>query len=193
MRSVKPRLGRQLHFLYWNLVNLVVSITRTTSQWRALSPVAAISFDKSVKVHCAAVTTSFRLEAVTSFRFNPLLRRLFSVFNIIVFILFVDFSLLFLFSPSSSCPYFLSISTLFFPSTSISCSLSPRSRDSSVGIATAYGPDDQGVRVRVPVGAIIFPSQCRPDWLWGPPGLLSNGSFPAGKAAGARSWPLTSS
>jgi hypothetical protein len=34
--------------------------------------------------------------------------------------------------------------------------------------------DDQGVGVRVPVGARIFTS-CRTDGLWGPLSLLSNG------------------
>jgi hypothetical protein len=51
------------------------------------------------------------------------------------------------------------------------------------GIATGYGLDDQGVGVRVPVGARIFSSLCRPDRLWGPPSLLSNGHrglFPRG-------------
>jgi hypothetical protein len=62
------------------------------------------------------------------------------------------------------------------------------SYDSVVGIATGYGLDDRGIGVRVPVGARIFSSPCRPDRLWGPPSLL----FPGGKAAGAWSWPLTS-
>jgi hypothetical protein len=44
-----------------------------------------------------------------------------------------------------------------------------------VGIATGYGLDDRGVRVRVPVGARIFSSPRRPDRLWGPSSLLSNG------------------
>jgi hypothetical protein len=64
-----------------------------------------------------------------------------------------------------------------------------RSRDSEVGIATGYGLDDRGVGVRVPVGARIFSSPRRPDRLWGPSNLLSNGYrglfLPGGKAAGA--------
>jgi hypothetical protein len=39
--------------------------------------------------------------------------------------------------------------------------------------------DDQGVGVRVTVGARIFTSACRPDRLWGPPSLLSNGYWRA--------------
>jgi hypothetical protein len=61
-------------------------------------------------------------------------------------------------------------------------------RDSAVGIATGYGLDDRRVGVRVPVEARIFSSPCRPDRLWGPPILVSNGyqgSFPGGKAARA--------
>jgi hypothetical protein len=50
-----------------------------------------------------------------------------------------------------------------------------RSYDSVVGIATVYGLDVRGVGVRVPVGPIIFSSSRRPDRLWGPPSLLSNG------------------
>ena len=49
------------------------------------------------------------------------------------------------------------------------------SRDSVVGIATGYGMDDRGVGVRVPVESRIFSSPRRPDRLWGPPNLLSNG------------------
>jgi hypothetical protein len=45
-------------------------------------------------------------------------------------------------------------------------------RDSSVGITTGYGLDDQEVGVQVPVGSRIFSS---PDRLWGQPSLLSNG------------------
>jgi hypothetical protein len=47
--------------------------------------------------------------------------------------------------------------------------------DSAVGIATGYGLDDRGVGVRVPVESRIFSSPRRPDLLWGPSSLLSNG------------------
>jgi hypothetical protein len=60
-------------------------------------------------------------------------------------------------------------------------------RDSSLGIATGYGLEDQGVAVRVPVGPRIFSPSRRPDRLWDPPSLLANigGFFPGDKADGA--------
>jgi hypothetical protein len=46
---------------------------------------------------------------------------------------------------------------------------------SVVGIATGYGLNDRGVGVRVPVVSRIFSSPRRPDRIWGPPNLVSNG------------------
>jgi hypothetical protein len=57
------------------------------------------------------------------------------------------------------------------------------SLNSAVGIATGYGLDDEGVGVRVQVGAVIFLSPRGPDRLWGPFSLLSSGYpwlFPRG-------------
>jgi hypothetical protein len=57
------------------------------------------------------------------------------------------------------------------------------SKDSIVGIATGYVPDDQEVGVQVPVGSRSISSPNCPDLLWGPPNLLSNryqGFFPNG-------------
>jgi hypothetical protein len=61
---------------------------------------------------------------------------------------------------------------------------------SHFGIAqSGYGLDDRGVGVRVPVGSRIFTSRSRPDRLWSPHSLLSNGYrtefFPGVKATGA--------
>jgi hypothetical protein len=68
------------------------------------------------------------------------------------------------------------------------CIPEDRRRDRSVGIATDYGMDDGGVRVRVPVGSKMFSTPQCPDGLWGPPSLLSNvyyALFPGCKAAEA--------
>jgi hypothetical protein len=67
----------------------------------------------------------------------------------------------------------------------------PESRDSVVGIATGYELDDQEVGVRVLVGAKIITSPCGPDRFWVHPTSYPMGT--GGKAAGAWSWPLTSS
>jgi hypothetical protein len=61
-------------------------------------------------------------------------------------------------------------------------------RDSVVGVATVYRLEERGARVRVPLGSRLFSSPRRPDWLCGPPKLLSKGtggSFSGGKATGA--------
>jgi hypothetical protein len=55
------------------------------------------------------------------------------------------------------------------------CLIPLQGRENVVGIATGYGLDDRGVGVRVPVGSKIFSSPRRPDRLWGPPTILSNG------------------
>jgi hypothetical protein len=75
-------------------------------------------------------------------------------------------------------------------------SYSEQSRDSSVGIALGYGPDDWGSRFRFPTGAGNFPLHHRVQNVSGAqPASYSRGtrgSFPGDKAAGAWSWPLTS-
>jgi len=62
--------------------------------------------------------------------------------------------------------------------------------------ALGYGLDYRGSRVGFPEGGWgFFPSPPRPERLWGPPSLLSNGYrelFPGGKATRAWSWSLTS-
>jgi hypothetical protein len=62
-----------------------------------------------------------------------------------------------------------------------------KSRESAVGIATAYGLDDRGVAVRVPVRSRIFSASSRPalgptqppiQWV---PGVLSVGMKRTGR------------
>jgi hypothetical protein len=65
----------------------------------------------------------------------------------------------------------------------ILCLIPLQGQESIVAIATGYGLDDRGFGVPVPVGSIIFSYPRRPDRLWGPPTLLSNGHrgpFPQG-------------
>jgi hypothetical protein len=50
-----------------------------------------------------------------------------------------------------------------------------QNRDSAIGTETGYALDGPGVGVRVPVRAKVFSSPRRPDRLWGPPSLVSNG------------------
>jgi hypothetical protein len=71
-----------------------------------------------------------------------------------------------------------------------------RSRDSSVGIATSYGLDDRGVGVRILGGqefsllhVVRTGSGDRPTSY----PIGTGGSFSGSKAAGAWSWPFTSS
>jgi hypothetical protein len=49
------------------------------------------------------------------------------------------------------------------------------SRGSAVGTATGCPLDGRGVGIRVPVDQRIFTSSYRPDRVWSPPNLLSNG------------------
>jgi hypothetical protein len=61
--------------------------------------------------------------------------------------------------------------------------------DSSVGMALGYGLDDRGSGFRFSTETGNFSLPPRPERLWDPPSLLSNGyrggSFPGAKAAGA--------
>jgi hypothetical protein len=54
----------------------------------------------------------------------------------------------------------------------------------TVGIATDYGLDDQGVGVRVPLGSRIFSSPRRTDWITASYPIGAGGSFHGDKAAG---------
>jgi hypothetical protein len=85
---------------------------------------------------------------------------------------------------SKSCSEVLSVAFNIFcslmPICNSSSTLNPPellelSSGSVVGIATAYGLDERGLVVRVPVGSSIFTSQYRPDRCWGPPSLLFDG------------------
>jgi hypothetical protein len=58
---------------------------------------------------------------------------------------------------------------------SVSYSFLRGSRDSVVVTASGYELDDRRVGVPVLLGSRIFSSPRRPDRLWGPPNLLSNG------------------
>jgi hypothetical protein len=63
--------------------------------------------------------------------------------------------------------------------------LEPACRDSVVRIVTGYGLDNQGVGIRVTVGARILTSISHRDRLWGTPSLLFNGHqglFPRGES-----------
>jgi hypothetical protein len=70
------------------------------------------------------------------------------------------------------------------------------SSDSSVGIALDYGLDDRGSRFRFSAGAGNFSLHHRVQNGSGahtdPYPMRNRGSFPGGKAAEARSCPLTS-
>jgi hypothetical protein len=94
-------------------------------------------------------------------------------------------------SPTYS--YYYNATSIFSHQFTHFSSKNSKCQDNVVGIVTAYGLDDRGVGVWVPVGSNIFSSPRRPDRLWGPPNLypMGNGnSLPGGKAAGLWSWPL---
>jgi hypothetical protein len=63
----------------------------------------------------------------------------------------------------------------------------PKIRGSAGVLSTGYGLDDRGIGVRVPIGSRILSSPYRPDRLWGPSNLKSNGYrglFPGSKRQG---------
>jgi hypothetical protein len=57
-----------------------------------------------------------------------------------------------------------------------------RNRDNVVGIATGYGLDDRGIRIRVQVGSRIFSSPRRPDRFWETPSLFPGVKRPGREA-----------
>jgi hypothetical protein len=92
-------------------------------------------------------------------------------------------------SPVRTTPFCISLIrfNIIIPLASVKCL--PLCRDSSVGIATGYRLDDEGIRVRILVGWRIFSMSSKP--VLGP-------TYPpiqrvqGAKAAGTESWPLTS-
>jgi hypothetical protein len=69
----------------------------------------------------------------------------------------------------------LTVNVFYNPILFAICTSTFMSHGNIVGIASGYGLDYQGVGARVLVESRIFASPYHPDWLWGPPNLLSIG------------------